>query len=384
MVRIVRYFFLIVAVVLPSVSVTNAQSPARLDDIILPPGFSIEVYSDDVPNARSMALGDAGTVFVATKSQGKVFALVPQDSGSPKVIEIAKDLRTPNGVAFHDGSLFVAEISRIVRYDDIENRLDRIPDPVVVIDTLPDESHHGWRYIAFGPDGKLYISIGAPCNICNREGFANISRMNADGTELEVFAQGIRNSVGFTWHSQTGDLWFTDNGRDMLGDDSPPDELNRAARSGMHFGYPYCHGGDVKDPEFGDERDCAEFTAPAQKLGPHVAALGLKFYTGDMFPEEYRGRIFIAEHGSWNRSQKSGYRVSMVKIENGKPLGVEPFAYGWLQDNQVSGRPVDILIMGDGSMLISDDKESRIYRISYSRPLSEGMGDGADDDIQEP
>ncbi len=379
-----RCCFLIVAVVLPSASVTNAQLPARLDDIVLPPGFSIEVWSDDVPNARSMALGDAGTVFVATKSQGKVFALVPQDSGSPKVIEIAKDLRTPNGVAFHDGSLFVAEINRIVRYDKIEDRLDRIPDAVVVIDTLPNESHHGWRYIAFGPDGKLYISIGAPCNICNREGFANISRMNADGTELEVFSQGIRNSVGITWHPQTGELWFTDNGRDMLGDDSPPDELNRAERSGMHFGYPYCHGGEVKDPEFGDERDCAEFTGPAQKLGAHVAALGVKFYTGDMFPEEYRGQIFIAEHGSWNRSQKSGYRLSMVKIENGKPQGVETFAYGWLQGNQVSGRPVDILILRDGSMLISDDKAGRIYRISYSRPLSEGMGNGADDDIQEP
>ena len=379
-----RCCFLIVAVVLPSASVTNAQLPARLDDIVLPPGFSIEVWSDDVPNARSMALGDAGTVFVATKSQGKVFALVPQDSGSPKVIEIAKDLRTPNGVAFHDGSLFVAEINRIVRYDKIEDRLDRIPDAVVVIDTLPNESHHGWRYIAFGPDGKLYISIGAPCNICNREGFANISRMNADGTELEVFSQGIRNSVGITWHPQTGELWFTDNGRDMLGDDSPPDELNRAERSGMHFGYPYCHGGEVKDPEFGDERDCAEFTGPAQKLGAHVAALGVKFYTGDMFPEEYRGQIFIAEHGSWNRSQKSGYRLSMVKIENGKPQGVETFADGWLQGNQVSGRPVDILILRDGSMLISDDKAGRIYRISYSRPLSEGMGNGADDDIQEP
>jgi glucose/arabinose dehydrogenase len=364
--------------------VTNAQLPARLDDIVLPPGFSIEVFSDDVPKARSMALGDAGTIFVATRNLGKVFALIPQDSGAPQVVEIAKDLRLPNGVAFHDGSLFVADVNQIIRFDDIENRLDNIPEAVVVTDTLPNETHHGWRYIAFGPDQKLYISIGAPCNICNRSGFANISRMNADGTELEVFASGVRNSGGFTWHAQTGDLWFTDNGRDMLGDDSPPGELNRAPRAGMHFGYPYCHGGDVQDPEFGDQRDCSEFTAPEQKLGAHVAPLGVKFYTGDMFPDAYRGQIFIAEHGSWNRSQKTGYRISMVRFVNGKAQGVEPFAEGWLQGDQVSGRPVDILILSDGSMLVSDDKEGRIYRVSYSRPLSEGMGDGADDDLSEP
>lgn len=366
------------------VGVLNAQSPARLDDLILPPGFSIEVYSEGVPNARSMALGDAGTVFVATRRHGKVFALVPQDSGAPTVIEIAKDLHSPNGVAFQDGSLFVAEINRIIRFDDIENRLANIPEAVTVIDTLPNESHHGWRFIAFGPDRKLYIGIGAPCNICNRDGFGNISRLNADGTGLEIFAEGIRNTVGFTWHGATGDMWFTDNGRDMLGDNTPPDELNQATRAGMHFGYPYCHGGDVPDPEFGDLRDCKEFTAPVQKLGPHVAVLGLKFYTGDMFPEAYRGRLFIAEHGSWNRSQKTGYRVSMVSIVNGKPQGVEAFAEGWLQGNQVSGRPVDILVLADGSMLISDDKEGRIYRISYSRPLSEGMGARIDDDYLEP
>jgi glucose/arabinose dehydrogenase len=376
-----RISIMIVVAVLYFSGATLAQSPARLDDLRLPAGFSIEVFSDEVPNARSMALGDAGTIFVGTKRDGRVYALVPQDSGSPRVITIAKSRRLPNGIAFHNGSLFVAELTRIVRYDDIENHLDSIPEPVVVIDSLPGESHHGSRYIAFGPDQKLYVSIGAPCNICNRDGFGNISRLNADGTGLEVFASGIRNSVGFTWHPDSGDLWFTDNGRDMLGDDIPAGELNRAARAGMHFGYPYCHGGDIKDPEFGDQRACSEFAAPVQKLPAHVAPLGVKFYTGDMFPQEYRGQVFIAEHGSWNRTQKIGYRISLVRLENGEPQGVETFLDGWLQGDQVSGRPVDILILKDGSMLVSDDKAGRIYRITYSRPLSEGVAESVQSDL---
>jgi glucose/arabinose dehydrogenase len=382
---VLRYFLVALAtIVLHSACAIYAQPPASLDELILPPGFSIEVYSDDVPNARSMALGDAGTVFVGTRRDGRVYALVPQDSGRPRVVTIAKDLRMPNGIAFHEGSLFVAEMSRIIRYDAIENSLDDIPEPVVIIDSLPGESYHGWRYIAFGPDQKLYISIGAPCNVCDREGFGNISRINADGTGLEIFANGVRNSVGFTWYPASRDMWFTDNGRDMLGDDTPPGELNRATSAGMHFGFPFCHGGVVKDPEFGDQRDCSEFAAPIQKLGPHVAPLGVKFYTGDMFPEEYRGQVFIAEHRSWNRSQKTGYRIALVRIEDGEPKGVEAFAEGWLQGDQVSGRPVDILVLNDGSMLISDDKEGRIYRVTYSRPLSEGVAESTDDDPQEP
>ena len=379
-----RYFLLIASAVLFVANASQAQTPARLDEISLPPGFAIEVFSDDVPNARSLTLGDAGTVFVSTRRDGRIYALVPQDSGSPSVITIAKNLRMPNGIAFHEGSLFVAELTRIIRFDDIENRLDDIPEPDVVYDSLPDESHHGWRYIAFGPDNKLYVSIGAPCNICDRDGFGNISRMNADGTEFEIFADGIRNSVGFTWHPVSGEMWFTDNGRDMLGDDTPPGELNRAARTGLHFGYPYCHGGEVKDPEFGNQRECSEFVAPAQQMGPHVAPLGIAFYTGEMFPEEYLGQIFIAEHGSWNRSQKTGYRVALVRMKNGQPQGVEPFAEGWLQGDQVSGRPVDILELGDGSLLVSDDKEGRIYRISYSRPLIDGVAGIEEDDLQEP
>lgn len=370
-----RSFLISIAIVQLLANTGYAETPAKLDDIVLPAGFSIEIYSDEVPNARSLAAGDNGTIFVATRRDGRVYALIPQDSGKPAVLTVASGLQMPNGIAFHDGDLFVAETTRITRYADIESHLDNLPEPSVIIDSLPGESHHGWRYIAFGPDDNLYISIGAPCNICDKgeQGFANISRMHPDGTGLEVFAEGIRNSVGFAWHPETGELWFSDNGRDMLGDDVPPDELNRANRQGLHFGFPFCHAGEIKDPEFGDQRSCDEFTAPIQKLGPHVASLGIEFYMGSMFPEKYHGQLFIAEHGSWNRSQKIGYRISLIRIENGEPQGYETFAEGWLQGDEVSGRPVDMLILEDGSMLLSDDKQGRIYRISYSRPLSEGI-----------
>ena len=352
---------------------TSAQTVPGLSDISLPDGFSIEVWADDVPNARSLALGESGTVFVSTRRDGRVYAVVQSDDEAPVVTTIAEGLRMPNGIAFKDGALFVAENHRIIRFDNIETNLDSVPDPVVVIDTLPAERHHGWRYIDFGPDNKLYIALGAPCNVCEREGSANISRMNPDGSGLEVFAEGVRNSVGFTWHPETGEFWFTDNGRDMLGDDTPPGELNRAPEAGMHFGFPYCHGDDVSDPEFGNQRSCSEFEPPAQKLGPHVAPLGVIFYTGDMFPEEYRNQVLIAEHGSWNRSRKIGYRVSMVRMSNGEPTAYDVFANGWLVDEEVSGRPVDLLQLEDGSVLLSDDQNELIYRITYSRPIDEGV-----------
>lgn len=350
-----------------------AQADLDLAEISLPPGFSIEIWTDKVPNARSMALGENGIVFVATRRAGRVYAVVPSGNSAPTVLTIAEGLKMPNGVAFHDGDLYVAENHRITRYSDIGSRLSNVPDPEIIIDTLPTESHHGWRYIDFGPDGKLYVAIGAPCNVCDREGFANITRMNADGSGQEIVANGIRNSVGFTWHPETGELWFTDNGRDMLGDDIPAGELNLAARDGMHFGFPYCHGGDVPDPEFGEQRGCDEFAAPAQKLGPHVAPLGVLFYSGGMFPDEYAGQALIAEHGSWNRSRKIGYRVSLVRMIDGIASGYEVFADGWLQNEQVSGRPVDLLVYPDGSVLLSDDQNGVIYRISYSRPLDEGV-----------
>lgn len=338
-----------------------------LDDIELPPGFSIATYAD-VPNARSLALGDRGTLFVANRKGQSVYAVVVDVDGSTRTIELTDDMNAPNGIAFFDGDLYVAEIDKVTRYADIEDNLDNVPDGEVLSIELSSKRHHGWRYIGFGPDEKLYISIGAPCNVCDEAGYAQIVRMNPDGSERETFASGIRNSVGFTWHPESGELWFTDNGRDMMGDDIPAGELNHAPERGLHFGFPYCHAGEVPDPKFGDGKNCSDYVAPAQKLGPHVAPLGVKFYTGEMFPPEYRGQIFIAEHGSWNRSKKIGYRITMVRLEEGRAVSYEPFAEGWLQGQSVSGRPVDLIVLDDGSMLVSDDLSGKIYRISYRDP----------------
>jgi glucose/arabinose dehydrogenase len=337
-----------------------------LDHIRLPAGFRITIYADPVPGARSMVLGDDGTLFVGSRRQGQVYA-VTDTNGDHKADEvriIARGLYMPNGVAFRNGSLYVAEVSRILRFDRIETRLDHPPRPVVINDTLPDKAHHGWRYLAFGPDGWLYVSIGAPCNVCNEYG--QIIRMRADGSGRQVYARGVRNSVGFDWHPDNGELWFTDNGRDWLGDDSPPDELNRAERPGLHFGFPYCHGGDIADPQFGEQRACSEFTPPEVRFGAHVAPLGIRFYDGTLFPENYRGQALVAQHGSWNRSQKVGYRIMRVDTRPGRARETSVFAEGWLQAGEkVSGRPVDLLVMPDGALLVSDDHAGRIYRISY-------------------
>ena len=341
-----------------------------LHKIKLPTGFKIDVFAE-VNNARSLARSPKGTIYVGNRRSDKVYALRDEDGDhkAEKKFVIASGLTMPNGVAFYKGALYVAEVNRILRYDDIENRLDNPPEPVVVYDKFPTESHHGWKYIAFGPDNKLYVPVGAPCNICKSddEVFASITRMNPDGTGLEVFAHGVRNTVGFTWHPTSKALWFTDNGRDMLGDNFPPCELNRADKPGAHYGYPYCHAGDISDPEFGDQGPCANYVTPAQKLGPHVAPLGIKFCQGDMFPEKYQGMAFIAEHGSWNRSRKIGYRVSIVPVEGGRATGYETFAEGWLDDDKQEawGRPVDLLQLPDGSMLLSDDFAHVVYRISY-------------------
>jgi glucose/arabinose dehydrogenase len=345
------------------------DTSSRLKSIRLPAGFKVEMYAPDVPGARSLALGDRGTVFVGTRGEGKVYAVVNPGGvpGGAKVIVLAKGLHSPNGVAFRDGALYVAEISRILRFDRIESRLADPGSPVVVNDGFPRETHHGWKFIAFGPDGRLYVPVGAPCNVCEREDprFASIQRMRPDGTGQETFARGVRNTVGFDWDPSTKELWFTDNGRDWLGDDLPPDELNHAPGKGLHFGFPYRHGKEIPDPEFGKKKIREEFVPPAWELGPHVAALGMRFYTGTMFPEKYRGHIFIAEHGSWNRSTPIGYRVTLVRVESGRATGYEVFAEGWLSEGRAWGRPVDLLVMPDGALLVSDDKAGAIYRISY-------------------
>lgn len=338
-----------------------------LQQLTLPPGFHIAVYSDQVPNAREMALGARGTVFVGSMEAGKVYALTDADGGGhAKVYTLATGLKMPVGVAFHDGDLYVSAVSRILVLRDIEDHLDDPPQPEVITDKLPTETHHGWKFIAFGPDGKLYVPVGAPCNICDPgPDHAKLLRMNADGSDWQDIAHGIRNTVGFDWQPGSGALWFTDNGRDELGDDVPNDELNRIDHPGEHFGYPYCHQGDVLDPEFGKGHACKDYTPPALKLGAHVASLGMRFYTGDMFPASYRNAIFIAEHGSWNRSEKSGYRVMVAHVDGKRVTGYEPFITGFMQDERVWGRPADVQPLPDGSLLVSDDRSGAIYRVTY-------------------
>ena len=351
-------------------SPVSGNQDLPLNKIRLPDGFEISIYASDVPGARSMALGPNGTLFVGTRV-GKVYAIVDRNRNNraDEVITVARGLRMPNGVAFRGGALYVGEVSRVLRYDNIEARLSNPPTPVVVNDTFPGDRHHGWKFIRFGPDGQLYVPVGAPCNVCERSDghYALIMRMNPDGTGLEVFARGVRNTVGFDWHPETKTLWFTDNGRDWLGDDVPPDELNHAPRKGLHFGFPYCHGEDISEPEFGEKHACEEFVPPAMKLGPHVAAIGMRFYTGMMFPDRYRNQIFIAEHGSWNRSTPIGYRVTLVRLEENRAVTYEVFAEGWLQGNAAWGRPTDVLVMPDGALLVSDDRAGVIYRIVYPR-----------------
>ncbi len=352
---------------------TGVSPSSTFEGINLPEGFEISVYADDVVNARSMTLSPNGTLYVGTRGAGNVYALrdTDQDYQVDEKILIYEDGQMPNGVAFKDGDLYVAEVSRILKFEDIDNKLDNIPEPVVVYDKYPTETHHGWKFISFGPDGKLYVPVGAPCNICESEDpiFNTITRINDDGTGLEIVQEGVRNTVGFTWHPQTGDLWFTDNGRDWMGDDMPACELNRAVQDNLHFGYPYCHQGDTPDPDFGTLRDCSEFVAPAQNLGPHVAPLGIEFYTGDMFPEKYKNNVaFIAEHGSWNRKEKIGYRLTMVEFDDQfNAVSYSSFADGWLDEEGRTawGRPVDIEYLPDGSMLVSDDFADVIYRITY-------------------
>jgi len=355
--------------------------PRPLGALVVPTGFKFDVCAENVGNARMMALGSQGTVFVGSQYAGNVYAVVDRDGDhkADQVLTIATGLRQPNGVATRNGALYVATTGQILRFDDIEKHLDAPPKPVVVRDDLPNPNQgHTWKFIAFGPDDMLYMSVGSTCNICAPAAMtAAILRMKPDGSGLETYAEGIRNSVGFAWHPVTHELWFTDNGRDMMGDDVPNDELNVAYKSGMHFGFPFCHQGDVADPEFGAQRACSTTEPPVQKLGAHVAAIGFTFYTGTMFPAKYKNAAIIAQHGSWNRSAPSGYRVMAAFTDGRKVTGYESFLEGFLPNGGTgvaggrgamgvtSGRPADALQLADGSVLISDDMGNRLIRVSY-------------------
>jgi len=358
----------------PPIQLTSPDKQYELpiQKLKLPQGFKLEPFATGIEDARSMALSPQGTLYVGTKSAGKVYALkdLNGDYRADTLFIVMTGGNMPNGVAFHDGSLYVAEVNRILRFSDIENKLDNPGNPEIIYDQFPTEKHHGWKYIAFGPDNKLYVPVGAPCNIClsKEEVYASLTRMNPDGSGFEICQQGIRNTVGFDWHPVTGQLWFTDNGRDLMGDDVPQCELNRAETDHLHFGYPFCHQGDVADPEFGKQKPCEQFVKPAALMGPHTAPLGMEFYRGGQFPVSYQNQIFVARHGSWNRSKKSGYDVCIVTLNaTGTVESVKPFVEGWLDQatDDVWGRPVDLQQLPDGSLLLSDDYANAIYRISY-------------------
>ncbi len=350
-------------IILLSILLISSCSEALVvNEIDLPEHFSIEVYASGMTNARAMTFADDGTLFAGSK-EGTVYAITKDRA----VIPVAKGLRLPIGIDWHNNDLYVSDRSKILKYPNIVQNLSTPPEPVTVTDTLPGDRHHGGKFLKIGPDEKIYFTIGAPCNVCIKEDnrYATISRMDLDGRNYEIYAAGVRNSVGFDWHTETNELWFTDNGRDRMGDNAPPDELNRSIGKGQHFGFPFMHGKGIKDPDYWEKGPDRELTPPAHELPAHVAALGMRFYTGTMFPDYYKNGIFIAEHGSWNRSSKTGCRVSFVKIRDNKAVSYEVFASGWLQNEQYSGRPADVEVGPDGALYVSDDKADAIYRITY-------------------
>ncbi len=337
----------------------------------VPAGFNIEVYASGMANARSLALGDKGTVFVGSRLVDKVHAIVSKD-GKREVKVVASGLYRPNGVAFRNGTLYIAELSKVSKIEHVEDMLDNPPKPTVIYDNLPKDEAHGWKFLAIGPDNKLYVEVGQPGNdVLHDKDHGQIRRLNLDGTGAEVVAYGVRHSVGFDWHPETKQLYFTDNGRDWLSEDVPEDELNRVTKVGEHFGAPYCWQGNIPDSEFGWGKSCSDYTAPVGLMGPHAGVLGMRFYTGSMFPKGYKNAIIVARHGSWNRSKKFGGDVVAVHLDkDGKVRSMEPLVTGFLEDNKYIGRPADVMQMKDGSILVSDDYNGAVYRISYGKKVA--------------
>jgi glucose/arabinose dehydrogenase len=359
----------------PTPPTVTAREKIPVDKIKLPAGFKAEIWSSGHPGGRTMVMGSKGTMFMGTRVIGRVYALTP-DKREVKII--AQGLTQPNGLAFKDGSLYVFAINKVFRYDNIEDKLDNPGQPVELTDkfNLPDTVHHNWKYVAFGPDGKLYVQVGSNCNICetNPGIHGQIRRYNADGSGMEIVARGIRNTVGFDWHPVTKELWFTDNGRDWAGDGGPEDELNRIPKGqeGASFGFPYCHANGIPDPDIKRPNPCAGVILPAALTGPHSAGLGIKFYTGNMFPKEYQNVAFIARHGSWNRAKKFGYDVAIAKVQKNGTAKIEPFMTGLLDEkkNEFYGRPSYVYPLQDGSLLVSDETSGAIYRISYNAKMA--------------
>jgi glucose/arabinose dehydrogenase len=356
----------------PPIAASADKVAAVPGKLTLAKGFKIDVYVSGITNARSMRVGDKGTIFVGSRLIDKVYAVVDK-GGKPEVKTIASGLYRPNGVAFKDGTLYIAELSKISKIEKIEDNLDNPPKPVVIYDDLPKDEAHGWKFISIGPDNKLYVPVGQPGNnVMPSDKHAQIRRINLDGSGAEVVARGVRNTVGFDWHPVSKELYFTDNGRDWLSEDLPEDELNRVTKVGEHFGSPYCYQGDFPDPEFGWGHSCSEFTPPVAKMGPHSASLGMRFYTGSMFPSKYKNAIFVARHGSWNRSKKFGGDIVAVHLnKDGTVKDKEVIVSGFIgPDNNYIGRPVDVQMLKDGSLLISDDYNGAIYRLSYGNAKS--------------
>jgi glucose/arabinose dehydrogenase len=352
----------------PPIATPSDKLP--LAKLKLPKNFNIEVYASEMVNARSLRISDKGTVFVSTRLSDTIYA-VTNKNGKREVKPLVTGLYRPNGIALHNGTLYIAELNKISKIDNVEDHLDDASKPTVIYDDLPSDEPHGWKFLTVGPDNKLYFNIGAPCNICvPPPTHAQIRRINLDGSGMQVVARGIRQVVGMDWHPLLNQLYFTENQRDWLSEDLPQDKLNRLAHPGQdNFGFPYCHQGDIADQQFGWGHSCDEFTKPIALLGPHSAPLGMRFYTGQMFPKEYRNAIFIARHGSWNKSKKIGGDIVVAKLNpDGTVKSIEPFITGFLENNNYVGRPVDIELMKDGSMLLSDDWNGAVYRITYGPP----------------